>query len=74
MPDKEHILAGRKAIDGYRTAHEALYAVNPHRRSLPEEHTPLLNDMLKDLKGLGFNNISEALDVAESVGEDKLWH
>lgn len=72
MVDKEKVLAGRKAVDAYRTAHTALYATNPHRRSIPEEHTPLLNIMLGAFKGLGFNTIQEFFDASELLNIQEL--
>jgi len=50
MVDKTKILAGRRAVDAYRTAHSALHR-RPWRKTIPEEHTPLLNIMVKAFKG-----------------------
>lgn len=66
MADKEKILAGRKAVDAYRTAHAKLYD-KPWHRGIPEAHTPLLNIMLKAFKGLGFNTIQEFFDASEEL-------
>ncbi|MBA7473846.1 hypothetical protein ES707_09191 [subsurface metagenome] len=62
--DKAKILAGRKAVDAYRQAHSALHT-QPCRKGIPEEHTPLLNIMVKAFKGLGFNTIQEFFDASE---------
>ncbi|GAI60976.1 unnamed protein product [marine sediment metagenome] len=58
------ILAGREAVEAYRTAHTALHR-EPWRKTIPEEHTPLLNIMLKAFKGLGFNTIQEFFAASE---------
>ncbi len=63
MVDKEKILAGRKAVDAYRKAHRQLHS-KPWHRGIPEEHTPLLNIMVKAFKGLSFNTIQEFFDAS----------
>lgn len=64
--DREKILTGRKAVDAYREAHIQLHS-KPWHRGIPEEHTPLLNIMLKAFKGLGFNTIQEFFDASETL-------
>lgn len=68
MPEisKTKILAGRKAVDAYRKAHRALHS-KPWHRGIPEEHTPLLNIMLKALKGLEFNSLEEFFAASNSL-------
>ena len=66
MVDTQKILAGRKAVDAYRTAHTKLYEHGWHK-GIPEEHTPLLNIMLGAFKGLGFNTIQEFFDASETL-------
>lgn len=56
--DKNKILAGRKAVDAYHEAHSALHA-KPWHRGVPEEHTPLVNAMMTELKAQGFNSVAE---------------
>ena len=63
---KTKILAGRKVVDAYRTAHTKLYEKGWHN-GVPEEHTPLLNVMLEAVKGLGFNTIQEFFDASNSL-------
>jgi hypothetical protein len=63
MVDKTKILPGRKAVDAYRTAHLALHSKLWHR-GIPEEHTPLLNIMVKAFKGLGFKTIQEFFNAS----------
>jgi hypothetical protein len=58
MIDKARILEGRKAVESYRTAHAQLYTGGWHR-GIPEEHTPLLERMLADLKEQDFASLSE---------------
>ena len=73
MPvSKTQILKGRKAVDAYRVAHTALYAIDPHRRSIPEEHTPLLNTMLSEFKKQGFNSLDEFFDASELLNVQEL--
>lgn len=64
--DKERILAGRKAVGAYRTAHAQLHS-KPWHKGIPEEHTPLLNIMLGAFKGLGFNTIQEFFDASKTL-------
>jgi len=71
MPDKEKILAGRKAVEAYRTAHTKLYDKGWHK-GIPEEHTPLLNIMLKAFKEQGFNSLREFFDTSEELNIQEL--
>jgi hypothetical protein len=73
MPDlsNDKILDGRAAVDAYRLAHNALHS-QPWRRTVPEEHTPLLNIMLKKLRALGFNTIQEFFDDNKIVNVQEL--
>ena len=66
MLNKEKTLAGRKAVDAYRTAHTKLYKSGWHK-GIPKGHSPLLNIMTKALKGLGFNTIQEFFDASERL-------
>ena len=68
MLNKEKTLAGRKAIDAYRTAHAALYSTGWHK-GRPEDHTPLLNIMLGALKGQGFNTIQEFFNASKTLDD-----
>lgn len=69
MPDKQKIVKAREAVDAYRQAHYELHS-QPWRRTIPEEHTPLLITMLADLKVGGFNSLDEffAASGIESSG------
>lgn len=71
MVDKAKILAGRKAVEAYRTAHTQLYKKGWHR-GIPEEHTPLLNIILKAFKGLGFNAIQEFFNASDLMNIQEL--
>lgn len=66
MMDKAKILTGRNAIDTYREAHRQLHN-EPWHRGIPEEHTPLLNKLLAELKGQGFNSIRELFDASKDL-------
>ncbi len=62
MPTTKQILLGRKAVDSYRTAHTQLHQ-KPYYRGIHDDHTPLLNTMLADLKEQGFNSLQEFFDA-----------
>ena len=64
--NKQKILAGRKAVDAYREAHRQLHS-KPWHRGIPEEHTPLLNTMLKAFKKQGFNTIQGFFDASDEL-------
>lgn len=64
---KDKILSGRKAVDAYRQAHTQLHS-QPWHRGIPEEHTPLLEKMLADLKEQGFNSLEEYFQAARKSG------
>jgi len=68
MVDTQKILAGRNAVEAYRTAHTKLYEKGWHK-SIPEEHTPLLNIMLEPLRGLGFNSLQEFFDASKTLND-----
>jgi hypothetical protein len=68
---KENILAGRNAVDAYREAHRQLYS-KPWHRGIPEEHTPLLNNLLADLKGRGFTSLDQFFDASEELNIQEL--
>lgn len=65
---KTKILAGRKAVGAYRLAHSKLYEKGWHK-GIPEGHTPLLNTMVKALKGLGFDTIQKLFDASETLND-----
>ncbi len=73
MPEisKQKIISGRKAVEAYRTAHTALHRES-WRKTIPDEHTPLLNIMLKAFKGLGFNTIQEFFNASELLNIQEL--
>ena len=62
---------GRKAVDAYRTAHTALHK-KPWHRGIPEEHTPLLNKLLAELKKQGVNSLDEFFDASEELNAQEL--
>jgi len=71
MAKRERVIAGRNQVDAYRIAHAKLYEKGWHR-GIPEEHTPLLNIMLKAFKGLGFDTIQEFFDASEQLNIQEL--
>jgi len=64
--NKQQVLAGRKAVDAYRIAHTQLYVGGWHK-GIPEEHTPLLNILLVNLKMQGFNSLDEFFAASEEL-------
>lgn len=72
MPvSKKEILKGREAVDAYRAAHALLYSGGWHK-GIPEEHTPLLNTMLVDLKKQGFNTLGEFFAANDELNVQEL--
>ena len=55
---KQKILVGRNAVDAYRVAHGQLHDQPWHRR-VPEEHTLLLETMVKALEVEGYISSEE---------------
>jgi hypothetical protein len=68
---KDNILAGRSAVDAYRVDHAKLYE-KPWHKGIPEEHTPLLNNLLADLQGRGFTSLDEFFDASEELNIQEL--
>lgn len=71
MPDKQKIKAGRKAVDAYRTAHTTLYKKKWHK-GIPDEHTPLLEQMLKELSKQGFDSLAGFFDASQKLNMREL--
>ena len=65
---KENILAGRTAVDVYRADHAKLYS-KPWHRSIPREHTPLLDKLQGELKEGGFKSLDEFFDASEELNK-----
>lgn len=70
---KENIMAGRNAVDAYRADHAKLYD-KPWHRGIPEEHTPLLDKLLVELKGQGFNSLGEFFSASEEQNMQELGY
>jgi hypothetical protein len=70
---KDNILAGRNAVDAYREAHHQLH-LQPWHRGIPQEHTPLLDNLLADLKGRGFTLLDEFFDASEELNMQELGY
>lgn len=68
---KQRVLHGRKAVDAYRTAHIKLHQV-PYYRSVHDDHTPLLDIMLRTFKKQGFNSIQEFFDASKLLNIQEL--
>jgi len=67
------VVEGRKAVDAYREAHRQLYS-KPWHRGIPEEHTPLLNKLLAELKKQGVNSLEEFFDASEELNAQELGY
>ena len=68
---KENILAGRTAVDAYRADHAKLYD-KPWHRGIPEEHTPLLNDLSAKLEEEGFTSLDEFFHASRTLNVQEL--
>ena len=66
MATKEQVLKGRAAVDAYREAHRRLHAA-PWHKGIPDEHTPLLEELRKKLREQGFNTIQDAFDASDEL-------
>lgn len=72
MPvDKNKVLAGRDAVDAYRTAHVQLY-LSAWTSDIPAKHTPLLNTMLNALKEQGFESLDEFFTASDELNAIEL--
>ena len=72
MVDKQKILDGRKGVFSYRDAHTKLHKDKPWHKGVPEEHTPLLEKMLVDLKEQGLNSLSEFFSASDELNIQEL--
>jgi len=68
---EDNILAGRTAVDAYRTAHTQMHS-KPWHKGIPQEHTPLLNILLDGLKEQDFNSLDEFFDASEELNVKEL--
>jgi len=68
---RSKVLEGRKAVDAYREAHRQLHS-EPWHRGIPEEHMPLLDEMLSKLKGQGFSWLQKFFDTSELLNIQEL--
>ena len=55
---EQKILAGRRLVEAYRTAHTKLYERAWHK-GIPEEHTPILHILQDGLTGLGYKSLND---------------
>lgn len=65
------VLDGRLAVDNYRLAHAQLHSIGWHK-GIPEEHTPLLNTLVAELKAHGFISLQEFFDASEELNIEEL--
>ena len=72
MADKQKILAGRNRVDAYRTAHTKMHE-KPWHKGVSEEHTPLLEAMVKALDGLGFTSTEAEFEPKKTEILAKFW-
>jgi hypothetical protein len=68
---KDNILAGRNAVDAYREAHHQLHS-KPWHKGIPEEHTPLLDNLLVELKEPGFASVDQFFDASDEQNMQEL--
>ena len=60
------IISGRLAVDSYRLAHAQLHTTGWHK-GIPQEHTPLLNNLLAELKEHGFMSLHQFWDASQEL-------
>ena len=60
------VISGRLAIDAYRLAHAQLHSTGWHK-GIPEEHTPLLNNLLAELKKHEFVALHKFVDASQEL-------
>lgn len=65
------VLSGRQAVDAYRLAHAQLHSRGWHK-GISEEHTPLLHNLLAELKSQSFNSMQEFFDASEELNIKEL--
>jgi hypothetical protein len=70
---KENILAGRNAVDAYRDAHRQLHT-EPWHKDIPQEHTPLLDNLLAELEGQGFESLGVFFDTSQELNMQELGY
>jgi len=69
--ERYKVLSGRQAVNAYRLAHSQLYSGGWHK-GIPEEHTPLFNTLLAELKECGFITLQEFFDVSQELNIKEL--
>ena len=55
---------GRRAVDNYRAAHARLHAGDQYPQ-IHDDHTPLLEKLVSDLKEQDFNSLTEFFGTSE---------
>lgn len=70
--NKTKVLAGRKAVEAYRTAHNSLYDGGWHK-GIPEEHTPLLEKLVADLEEIGVTSAELDFEPKKTEILAKFW-
>ena len=65
-------LAGREAVDTYRTDHAQLY-LGGWYQGISEDHTPLLQTMVNALEGLGFTSEEIEFEPKKTEILAKFW-
>jgi len=56
--DNDRVLSARLAVDAYREAHRQLHAGGWYE-GISEDHTPLLEKLMDDLRKSGFSSLGE---------------
>ncbi len=72
--DKEErlkVVTGRQAIDVYRLAHAQLHQAG-WRQGTSKEHTPLLDDLLAELKKQGFSSLNQFFNSSRELNIEEL--
>lgn len=73
MPEiKDKVLAGRLAVEAYRTAHAHLYDKGWYK-GISEDHTPLLEKLVADLEKIGITSTKPDFEPKKNEILRKLW-
>ncbi len=64
--ERLRVTSTRLAVDAYRLAHSQLHSTGWHK-GIPEEHTPLLHNLLAELKEHGFMTLHRFWDDSQEL-------
>ena len=68
--ERLRVTNGRTAVDAYRLAHAELHS-QPWVSDVPSKHTPLLEQMLKELNNQGFKWLDEFFTASDELNVEE---